>query len=73
MIANGTVEEFINNNPNNDKFGSGLNAYFAFGNANPDGIEHLKASDNNFGFEDFYGGGDKDFNDITFSLNIESA
>ena len=73
LIANGTVEEFINNNPNNDKFGSGLNAYFAFGNANPDGIEHLKASDNNFGFEDFYGGGDKDFNDITFSLNIESA
>ncbi len=73
LIANGTVEEFIGENPNNDQSGSGLNAYFAFGNANPDEIEHLKASDNNFGFEDLYGGGDRDFTDITFSVNVESA
>ncbi|BAY85585.1 hypothetical protein NIES267_50850 [Calothrix parasitica NIES-267] len=73
LIANGTVEEFINENPHNNKFGSGLNAYFAFGNANPDRIEHLKVSDNSFGFEDLYGGGDKDFSDITFSVNVENA
>ena len=73
LIANGTVEEFIGENPNNDKSGSGLNAYFAFGSANPDEIEHLKSSDNNFGFEDLYGGGDQDFTDITFSVNVESA
>ena len=73
LIANGTVEEFIRKNPTNDKSGNGLNAYFAFGGANPDRIEHLKASDNNFGFEDFYGGGDRDFTDITFSVNVESA
>ncbi len=73
LIANGTVEEFIDKNPNNDKSGSGLNAYFAFGNANPDGIEHLKSSDNSFGFEDKYGGGDKDFNDLTFDVSVESA
>ncbi|WP_414620913.1 DUF4114 domain-containing protein [Calothrix sp. CCY 0018] len=73
LIANGTVEEFIGTNPTNDKSGSGLNAYFAFGNANPDGIEHLKASDNNFGFEDLYGGGDKDFTDLTFNVTVESA
>jgi hypothetical protein len=73
LIANGTVEEFIGKNPTNEKSESGLNAYFAFGNANPDGIEHLKSSDNNFGFEDFYGGGDKDFSDITFSVTVESA
>ena len=73
LIANGTVEEFIGKNPTNDKSGSGLNAYFAFGNANPDGIEHLKSSDSNFGFEDFYGGGDKDFTDLTFNVTVESA
>ena len=73
LIANGTVEEFIDKNPNNNKSGNGLNAYFAFGNANPDGIEHLKASNNNFGFEDLYGGGDKDFSDLTFNVSVESA
>ncbi len=73
LIANGTVEEFIGKNPTNEKSGSGLNAYFAFGNANPDGIEHLKSSDSDFGFEELYGGGDKDFADITFSVNVESA
>jgi hypothetical protein len=73
LIANGTVEEFLDKNPTNDKQTNGLNAYFAFGNANPDGVEHLKSSNNNFGFEDSYGGGDKDFSDITFSVNVESA
>ena len=73
LIANGTVEEFLGKNPNNDKSGSGLNAYFAFGSANPDEIEHLKSSDNNFGFEDLYGGGDKDFTDLTFNVTVESA
>ena len=73
LIANGTVEEFIDKNPTNDQSGSGLNAYFAFGSANPDGVEHLKSSDNNFGFEDLYGGGDQDFADLTFNVNVESA
>lgn len=73
LIANGTVEEFLDKNPTNDKETNGLNAYFAFENANPDGIEHLKSSDNNFGFEDLYGGGDKDFTDISFSVSVESA
>ena len=73
LIANGTVEEFIDKNPTNEKSGSGLNAYFAFGNANPDEIEHLKSSDNGFGFEDSYGGGDKNFSDLTFNVTVESA
>ena len=73
LIANGTVEEFIDKNPMNEKSGSGLNAYFAFGSANPDGVKHLKASDKNFGFEDLYGGGDQNFTDLTFNLSVESA
>lgn len=72
LIANGTVEEFLGKNPTNDKQTNGLNAYFAFGNANPDGVEHLK-SDDGFGFEDLYGGGDKNFTDLTFNVTVESA
>ena len=71
LIANGTVEEFIGKNPSNNRRRSGLNAYFALSNANPDGIEHLKSSDNSFGFEDFYGGGDKNFADLTFNVTVE--
>ncbi|MBV6627502.1 MAG: DUF4114 domain-containing protein [Rivularia sp. (in: Bacteria)] len=73
LIANGTVEEFIGKNPNNNRQENGLNAYFAFGNANPDKLEHLQSANNKFGFEDFYGGGDRDFSDFNFSVNIESA
>lgn len=71
-IADGTVEEFLDKNPTNDKQrnGSGLNAYFAFDNANPDGVQHLKPLNDRFGFEDVYGGGDKDFIDLTFNVNL---
>ena len=77
MIANGTAEEFIDKNPTNEKLedGSGLNAYFAFSHANPDELQHLKSSDNSFGFEDSYGGGNKnfDFKDFTFHVSVASA
>jgi len=47
-------------------------AYFSFGQANPDGIEHLKNLENNtFGFEDLsgnIGGSDFDFNDGVFKF-----
>ena len=74
LIANGTVEEFIDKNPTNSQRqnGSVLNAYFGFDNANPDGVQHLKYSDNRFGFEDVYGGGDQDFIDLTFNVNVDS-
>ncbi|AFY58386.1 hypothetical protein Riv7116_6028 [Rivularia sp. PCC 7116] len=73
LITNGTPQEFLDKNPTNNMNGNALNAYFGFGNANPDGIEHLKSLDNGFAFEDMYGGGDKDFSDLTFTVTVESA
>ena len=47
------------------------NAYFAFMDANPDGINHFKRLERNaFGFEDVYGGGDFDYNDLKISLRF---
>ncbi|MEC4985943.1 MAG: cadherin domain-containing protein [Oscillatoria sp. PMC 1068.18] len=45
-------------------------AYFAFAEANPDGIDHVRLlGDNTFGFEDLPGGGDLSFNDFVFSVD----
>ncbi|HEY9599504.1 MAG TPA: DUF4114 domain-containing protein [Cyanophyceae cyanobacterium] len=46
-------------------------AYFAYLGANPDGVDHIRLlGDNTFGFEDLYGGGDQDFNDMVFRLTL---
>jgi len=64
IVANGTVEEFLAQNPDNQDGGNVL-AYFAFGQANPDRRDHVRLlGDNIFGFEDRLGGGDNDFNDL---------
>ncbi|MEM9540323.1 MAG: FG-GAP-like repeat-containing protein [Cyanobacteria bacterium P01_E01_bin.42] len=64
IIANGTVNDFLNLNPNNF-VGSEVQAYFVFGEANSDRTDHIILLGNNaFGFEDLVNGGDNDFNDI---------
>lgn len=71
IIADGTAEEFLSQNPNNQQ---GVNplAYFSFLGANPDGVEHIRLLDNNtFGFEDLFGGGDNDFNDLFFQAEFQ--
>ncbi|MBD3884966.1 SBBP repeat-containing protein [Phormidium tenue FACHB-886] len=66
IVANGTAEQFLTQNASNQQ-GQGPNAYFAYLGANPDQAVHVKALGNNkFGFEDLWGGGDNDFNDIVF-------
>ncbi|MEA5595411.1 DUF4114 domain-containing protein [Rivularia sp. UHCC 0363] len=72
-IANGTAEEFLDQNPTNNQNPNGLNAYFVFGNANPDGQQHLKSSGNSLGLEYLYDGGDQSFDDLTFNVNVKSA
>ncbi len=73
LIADGTTEEFLDQNPTNQhENGSPLHAYFGFENGNPDGIQHLQLSNNKFGFEDIYGGGDRDFLDLAFNVNVEN-
>ena len=73
IIGDGTVEEFLAENPGNLP-GEGLHAYFAYQGANPDKADHVRMLGNNqFGFEDRWDGGDKDFNDMIFNLNAQLA
>jgi hypothetical protein len=71
-----TVADFLAANPNNDAASSidDQVAYFAFGEANPDGANHLKSwGDGIFGFEDLpdnLGVSDSDFNDAVFKFNF---
>lgn len=70
LIANGTVEEFLNENSSNSN-SSDLVAYFLYQGANPDRTDHIRLFGNNvFGFEDLKGGGDLDFNDVIVEANI---
>ena len=70
IIANATVEEFLDRNPDNLRTGS-VFAYFPYLGANPDGFDHLRLlGDNLFGFEDLAGGGDADFDDMVFEVAI---
>ncbi|MEW6491196.1 MAG: PQQ-dependent sugar dehydrogenase [Cyanobacteriota bacterium] len=70
FIGNSTPETFLAQNPSNQA-GQGPLTYFAFLNANPDGIDHIRLlGDNTFAFEDLYGGGDFDYNDLVIQLSF---
>ncbi|MGG6240907.1 choice-of-anchor I family protein [Nodosilinea sp. AN01ver1] len=57
LIVNGTPDGF-----------NASRVYFAFGAANPDGVEHVRVADGAIGFEDQFGGGDNDFNDLVVAV-----
>lgn len=64
LVANGTAEEALANNPSNQP-GNGPFVYFSFFAANPDGFDHLRwDTETDFAWEDLFGGGDRDFDDI---------
>ena len=46
--------------------------FFAFTAANADGVEHIRFEDGQLLFEDIFGGGDNDFNDIVIERAIET-
>jgi hypothetical protein len=75
IIANGTPEEWLETNPNNQHLGyADPTAYFAYLGANPDGKDHVRLlGENKFGFEDLFGGGDLDHDDITFEVDLTVA
>ncbi|MEQ9482367.1 right-handed parallel beta-helix repeat-containing protein [Coleofasciculus sp. F4-SAH-05] len=75
IIANGTTEEWLETNPNNQRLGyADPTAYFAYLGANPDGKDHVSLlGENKFGFEDWFGGGDMDHDDITFEVDLTVA
>lgn len=46
-------------------------SFFAFVEANADSIDHVRLlADNTFGFEDMTGGGDLDYDDVVFSVDV---
>ena len=78
LIANGTPQSFESENPNNtapsnlstSTVGALPIAYFAFVNANSDGIDHIiSLPGNTLGFKDYYGGGDLDYNDVVLHFS----
>ena len=49
----------------------GAEFYTTFAESNPDGLDHVESiADNIFGFEDLFGGGDNDFNDLVISFEV---
>jgi Domain of unknown function (DUF4114) len=71
MIANGTAQSFLANNPTNQGNANLPHAYFGFIGANPDKVQHIQLlGDNKFGFEDTFGGGDRDFNDAIAQIKV---
>ncbi|MFP5274631.1 DUF4114 domain-containing protein [Coleofasciculus sp.] len=71
--SNGTPEDFLREDPKNEKTVP-PKAYFKTTAANPDKEPHVKAlSADTFGFEDVYGGGDQDFDDMKVTLKVISV
>lgn len=73
MIRNDTTANFLSRNSANQR-GRGPIAYFSFAAANPDGVDHMRSvADPVTGnvltyWEDMYGGGDQDYNDIVIQV-----
>lgn len=66
LIANGTVEQLLDNDANNNP-----EIFFSYAAANSDGFDHVRLFANNiFGFEDLVGGGDQDFDDLIVAVDL---
>lgn len=73
IITDGTVESFLEENPGNLLEEGSPTAFFTFTSANSDGFDHFRLAGNSFQVEDLWGGGDQDFNDMTFAVNVSSG
>jgi uncharacterized protein YkwD len=70
VVANGTVDQVLNSKDP----GKAPHVYCNYLAANADGFDHIKSlGANNFAFEDTFGGGDKDYNDLTFKIDAKVA
>ncbi len=70
ILTNTDAASFLANNPMNQQNQANQNAWFSLGSANPDGLSHFTSLGNNtYGFEDTWGGGSKDFNDLVFNMS----
>ncbi|WP_253276484.1 DUF4114 domain-containing protein [Synechococcus sp. PCC 6312] len=68
LITNGSLGEFLGSNPSNASTGF-IHTFFSFEAANPDGVAHIRRLGQTlWGFEDLFGGGDLDYNDMVVGL-----
>ncbi|WP_017303800.1 DUF4347 domain-containing protein [Spirulina subsalsa] len=73
IFVNSTPDNFLSLNPDN-AVGLDAQAYFIYGAANSDGVDHIKLLGGNvFGFEDLPFGGDRDFNDLIVRAELSLA
>ncbi|WP_041430744.1 FG-GAP-like repeat-containing protein [Synechococcus sp. PCC 6312] len=72
LITNGSLDQFLGTNPSNASTGS-IHTFFSFEAANPDGVAHVRRLGNTlWGFEDIFGGGDRDYNDMVLQATFAS-
>jgi uncharacterized protein YkwD len=65
VVADGTVDQVLNSSDPKTT----PHVYFNYVAANADGFDHIKSlGANKFAFEDTWGGGDKDYNDLIFKV-----
>jgi uncharacterized protein YkwD len=68
LVVNASVNEVLNSRNS----ATTPTVYFDYIAANSDGFQHIKSlGANKFGFEDLYGGGDRDYNDLIFQVNAK--
>jgi parallel beta-helix repeat protein len=75
LISNGDFQSFLARNPNNNSVNGRASvvqrpiAYFAFANANPDKLTHIRGiGENKIAFEDSLDLKNRDFNDVVLQL-----
>ncbi|MFN5855546.1 MAG: DUF4114 domain-containing protein [Pseudanabaenaceae cyanobacterium] len=62
LISNGTVDQAL---------AGQAHVFFAYLGANSDKVDHVRLlGENTFGFEDLYGGGDRDYNDVIVKAKL---
>ena len=72
LIQNASTQEFLSENPGNQP-NSGPLAFFSLPGTNPDQFAHLqRQGDRSYGWEDIFGGGDQDFNDLVFRYQFKA-
>jgi uncharacterized protein YkwD len=70
LVVNASVNDVLNSK----SIATTPQVYFDYVAANADGFRHTQyLGANKFGFEDLYGGGDKDYNDLIFQVNAKVA
>jgi hypothetical protein len=70
LVANGTTADIIQARQNKTQISP--NIFFSYSAANKDGLSHLhaQADSQTWAWEDIWGGGDRDFNDLVFRFNL---